>query len=273
MSIPYHDFGGDGPVLHFAHPNAYPPESFKQFGGALTARFHVVSQWNRALWPGSSPAEMNDWELIGDDLIRFFEQQGYRDVVGVGHSLGGVATLYAAVQRPELFRKLIFIDPVFLPPEVLAYAAANPEARGFKPMVERALKRRNQWADRQAAFDRFRRKGVFKRFSDAALWDYVNAATVDDPAGGVALRFPREWEARYYALPPLWVWAYVPRLTQPTLAIRAAETDTLFPAAWEEWQGLQPAAEFVEVPDVSHMLILEQPHTVADIILRFAAAP
>lgn len=270
-AIPYTDFGGDGPILHFAHPNAYPPEAFLQFCRPLTAAFHVVSQWNRALWPGSDPAEMDDWALIGDDLIRFLDQQEYRNVVGVGHSLGGVATLYAAVKRPQLFRRLVFIDPVFLPPEVLTFAAANPEARGFKPMVDRALKRRNHWQTRQAAFDRYRRKPVFKRFSDQALWDYVNAATVDAPAGGVSLRFPREWEAQYYSLPPLWVWEYVAQLAQPTLAIRATESDTLFSVAWAEWQQRQPGATFVEVPDVSHMLIMERPDDVAQIVLQFVA--
>lgn len=25
MSLPFHDFGGDGPLIHLAHANGFPP--------------------------------------------------------------------------------------------------------------------------------------------------------------------------------------------------------------------------------------------------------
>jgi pimeloyl-ACP methyl ester carboxylesterase len=91
--IPHHDFGGQGPILHFAHPNAYPPACFRQFLTPLTAHYHVTGIYHRPLWPGSRPEELTGWQLIADDLIRFFDQEGYRDVIGMGHSLGAVATI------------------------------------------------------------------------------------------------------------------------------------------------------------------------------------
>jgi pimeloyl-ACP methyl ester carboxylesterase len=139
----------------------------------------------------------------------------------------------------------------------------------FNKMVAGALKRRNRWDSREAAFARFRRRSVFDRLSDDALWDYVNSATRETENDAVELIFPREWEARFYAMPPQEVWAAIKQLTQPTLAIRAAETDTLFPQAWELWQELQPEATFVEVPDCGHMLTLERPSHVATIIQNY----
>ena len=100
-SIPSIDFGGNGRILHFAHPNAYPPAGFSQFLQPLTEQFHVYAVEHRPLWPGSQPEEMTDWTVIADDLIRFFDQMGWQQVIGVGHSLGGVATLYAAVSPPR----------------------------------------------------------------------------------------------------------------------------------------------------------------------------
>jgi pimeloyl-ACP methyl ester carboxylesterase len=268
-SIPFIDFGGNGRILHFAHPNAYPPAGFRQFLEPLTEQFHVYAVAHRPLWPGSKPEEMTGWRIIADDLIRFFDQMGWQQVIGVGHSLGAVATLYAAVSRPDLFSQLILIEPVMLPPAILQKIAENPDAGVFNKMVTGALKRRNQWESRKAAFARFRHKAVFDRFSDEALWDYVNSATQQTENGVFELAFPREWEARFYSMPPQAVWQAVEQLTQPTLAVRAAESDTLFPQAWELWQALQPDANFVEVPDCGHMLTLERPSHVATIVQNY----
>jgi pimeloyl-ACP methyl ester carboxylesterase len=268
-SIPYIDFGGNGRILHFAHPNAYPPAGFRQFLQPLTEQFHVYAVAHRPLWPGSQPEEMTDWTVVANDLIRFFDQMGWQQVIGVGHSLGAVATLFAAVSRPDLFSHLILIEPVFLPPQILQMAAQNPDAGVFNPMVAGALKRRNHWDSREAAFARFRRKLVFKRFSDEALWDYVNSATRETAVGDFELVYPREWEARFYAMPPQEVWQAIPQLTQPTLAVRAEDSDTVFPQAWQLWQELQPHATFVEVPDCGHMLTLERPSHVATIVLNY----
>lgn len=268
FQIPFIDFGGAGPLLHFAHANAYPPGCYRQFIEALMPHYRVLAIEQRPLWPHSRPEELDSWELLADDLIRFFEQEGPENVIGVGHSLGGVATLYAAVKRPSLFRQLILIEPVFLMPELLKMAAANPDAAYQMPLVQGALRRRDRWPSRQDAFERFRPKPVFRRFSDEALWDYVNHAACEDGSGEFVLAFPREWEARIYAHPPQHVWEHLPQVTQPTLAIRAAESDTVVPAAWQLWQELQPAATFVEIPDTGHMLTMERPSLVAQTILH-----
>ncbi len=71
--IPYDDFGGRGPVLHFSHPNAYTPRCFRRFLACLTERHHVIAGRHRPLWylspdapsvPG--PETFNDWNLIAD---------------------------------------------------------------------------------------------------------------------------------------------------------------------------------------------------------------
>jgi pimeloyl-ACP methyl ester carboxylesterase len=268
-SIPFIDFGGEGPLLHFAHANAYPPGCYRQFIKALLPNYRVLAIQQRPLWTGSDPQELTSWELLADDLIHFFEQVGLEDVIGVGHSMGGVATMYAAVKRPSLFRQLILIEPVFLPPEYLQLAAANPDAAYQLPLVRGSQRRRNRWPSRQAAFDRFRTKAVFGRFSNETLWDYVNHATHEDGSSGVALTYPREWETQVYAHPPLCVWDRIPQVTHPTLAIRGADSVTIQPAAWQLWQELQPEATFVEITNTGHMLTMERPSLVAQTILQY----
>lgn len=273
--IPCDDFGGRGPVLHFSHPNAYPPRCFRRFLGTLAGRFHVLAARHRPLWylsPGAPPVPgpetFNDWNLVVDDLLRFLDQERLEGIIGVGHSLGAVATLGAALREPERFRVLALIEPVFLSPHILAAVRADPAAAAGRKLVTDTLRRRDRWDDRRAAFHRFRGKPVFDRFSDEALWDYVNEGLHEDPATGeIALSFPREWEAAFYAYPPLDVWDDIPRLTKPTLAVRGEFSDTLFPDAWALWQSLQPAATFVEMPGVGHMLTMEAAGAAAGVVM------
>ena len=276
--IPFHDFGGSGPLLHFAHANAYPPGCYRQFLEPLTSQYHVLAAELRPLWPGSDPAELTRWELIADDLINFFDQQNLRGVLGVGHSLGGVATMLAAVKRPELFRALVLIEPVLLPPAMLEAAKeATLEQRMQFPLVQSAVRRRDQWASVEDVFARYRPKSVFAGLSDEVLWDFVRAGTRPcdpaDPSQGVTLAYPKLWEAQIYATLPQ-VWEPLPQVTQPLLGIRAAQSNTLFPEAWQLWQKKLPYATYIELPDTSHLLPLEKPQELADLILsHFATRP
>ena len=156
--IPYDDFGGRGPGLHYSHPNAYPPRCFHRFLSRLTGHHRVIAGHHRPLWylspdapaiPG--PEALTGWDVVAGDLLRFLDQQKMEGIIGVGHSLGAVATVKAALREPERFRALVLIEPVFLPPEVLAAYRANPHELDERPFVKAALRRRNRWESRQAA--------------------------------------------------------------------------------------------------------------------------
>jgi len=141
--IPFYDFGGRGPLLHFAHSNGFTPACFRQMMEPLLPHFHVLAVCHRPLWPGSQPEEMRDWNVVADDMLRFFDERGIEEVIGVGHSLGAVATMYAAVKRPSLFRKLVLIEPIFLPPPILQVVEANPDFMNTFPLVRNTRARRN----------------------------------------------------------------------------------------------------------------------------------
>ena len=268
-NIPFVDFGGSGPLLHFAHANGYPPRTFRRFLAPFTEQYHVLAVEHRPLWSDDDPQQLHTWHVIAADLIRFFEQEGFRDVVGVGHSLGAVVTMIAAVERPALFSKLVLIEPIFLPPHVLQALAVEPETMSSYPLVQATRNRRNRWPDRQAAFEHFRSKAVFSRCSDAVLWDYVHHALEETADGRLGLRYRREWEARIYSRPPLHVWDLLPLVDRPTLGIRGADSDALWSEAWERWQTVQSGATFVEFEDAGPLVPLEQPQRVAGVALDF----
>ncbi len=295
------------PWWHLAHANGYPPLAYRGLAAALAARAPggpVVGLRTRPMTAGAAAAaSLASWHPLADDLVAALDAldaaAATGPVVGVGHSLGAVVTLYAAVARPDRFAAVVLIDPVFLAPEALS-AVAGEGDDGPSPraaLVRGAVGRREAWADLDDVFAHFRPKPVFARFDDAALRDYAAAATrpigpgeavagpdgapvagpdvapvagpPGAPAAGRTLTIPRAWEAQIYRTPPADVWAVLPHLAVPTLALRGAETDTLSPAAWARWQALQPSATFVELPGVGHLLPFEAPAPVAAAIARW----
>ena len=110
--IPSIDFGGAGPMLFFAHANGYPPEAYRPLLTALTSDQHVSAILFQPLWPGSQPNGLRDWQPLVEEVIQWADEQAETDVIGVGHSMGAIAILAAALRRPELFRALIVLDPV-----------------------------------------------------------------------------------------------------------------------------------------------------------------
>lgn len=265
------DFGGNGPLLHIAHANGFPPGTYRSLAATLTDRYHVIGLPARPLWPGSRPEEIADWHPLADDLIRQLDELGLKEVIGVGHSMGGVMTLWAAVNRPDLFGAVVLIDPVILPPHWLVLARVLRRL-GIPPrpsLVRRTLYRRRTWPDRQACYDYFGAKPFFANWPPESLWAYVEAGTRDRPDGGVELVYPPEWEARLFASVPTDVWRAVPKLRVPALVIRSEHSQTFFPQAQQRMERRLPHARFVVVPDAGHMVPLERPAEVGAAIRQF----
>jgi pimeloyl-ACP methyl ester carboxylesterase len=269
--IPFDDFGGQGPILHLAHANGYTPASYKQLVSALADHYHVLAMRQRPLWAGSRPEDAPNVQVLVDDLIRFLEQEKLEQIVGIGHSMGAVITMLAARQRPRLFRALVLIEPVFLMPALIAAITAQPPTLTPDdiPVIRAARNRRQTWPSREEAFAHFRPKKVFADWPDEALWDYIWHGMHKNEAGDIQISYSVEWEVHIYNLMLVDIWAHLGQARCPTLAVRAENSDTLAPAAWELWRLHQPQATFVEVAGASHLLTMANPRLVADLITDF----
>ena len=274
--LPSLNFGGSGPELHFAVANGYPAPTYRRLLAALAETHHVQAMVPRPLWEGSRPEALATWEPLVEDLIQYLDERGARGWVGVGHSLGAVVGTAAALRRPDLFRALVLIEPVFLQPSLLALYGLFQRlglAGRVHPLVPGARRRRRTFESAAGMFDRYRRAAVFSRLDDAALRDYTEAALRPQPNAGEALTlaWTPEWEARIYETGPLNLWSGLKRLKPPMLAIRGGESDTFTAARVRALRQALPRARIVEVAGASHLVGLEQPEVVARLIREFLA--
>jgi len=59
----------------------------------------------RPLWLESNPRSLTHWSQLARDLAEELDRRGLRGSVGVGHSLGAVTTLLAAVEERALWSR------------------------------------------------------------------------------------------------------------------------------------------------------------------------
>jgi len=268
MIIPFHDFGGTGPIIHFAHANAYPPACYKQLFQPFLQDYKVIGMHQRPLWENSNPKKLKSWYQLADDLILFFEQQQLKQVIGGGHSMGGVVSIIAAIKRPDLFSKLILIDPVIIPNRFANFTSLIPQFLRKKiiPIAKLSAKRRDNWQNQQAVFDSFRTKKVFRSFSDSALWDFIKAGTKSDGNGRVTLTYPKEWETQIYITAPSLLNG-LKKLTIPIVAIKGQYSNVITADIWQEWKNAQPHNDFLEYPNSGHLVPMEYPKELGKWIL------
>lgn len=276
--IPSMDFGGTGLPLHFLHANGYPPACYRPLIERLVERYHVFGMLLRPLWPEADPRAIRDWKPFSSDLITYLTGVEGGPVIGLGHSIGAMVTLRGALERPGLFRALILIEPVLLPPSrvlQLRVAHALGIRLGGKRLVEGALRRRRHFDSLEQLFAGYRRREIFQHFGDAELRALVEGITRRSVDGGYELVYSPEWEARIYET-AIWndwsLWQGISKLKVPALFLRGADTDTFFVRTAEIIRQRNPAVRVATIPDSTHLVPMERPQAVFEAARDFLSS-
>lgn len=278
------DLNGNGLPLHFIHANGYPPECYKPLFELLKTEYRVFGMYLRPLWEDAKPEELDSWHPLTDDLLQFLASSDSKTgrgnpaptpVIGVGHSIGGMVTLRAALRDPGKFRALVLIEPViFIPRTLIAWdiiARRMGLVDRVHPMIAGAKKRRRTFDNLDIVFRGYRSRKIFRYMNDESLRVYIEGITKPSVNGGYELVYSPEWELQIYRTSMLDfdIWRDLPKLEVPTLILRGAETDTLYEDATRLIKRKQPKVQIETVNQSTHLLPLERPKEVFEIMQSF----
>ena len=262
----------DAPIMHIAAANGFPPQTYLPMLRAWLDDYRVICLPPRAMWSGQRPpADYQDWRTLADDLLAGFAAWNLRDVVALGHSMGAVVSLLAAIKQPQRFKALILLDPAMLPPAELERMgrAWRQQTVDKLPMAARAKGRRRFFDSRGEALAHFQTKPLFADWSDEALRLYVKYGT-QARAGqdGIELAWPPEWEAWYFSTVPLKIWETLPKLEGlvPTFILRGETSATFVKEAFENARQALPSAVCREVAGQGHLFPQSAPQTTSQMI-------
>ncbi len=171
-------------TLIFSHGNSFPASTYGVMLGSLRQRGFTVHAIEKYGHDPDYPVSDNWPHLVRQlaDFARAHTAAGGPPPWLVGHSLGGILSLMCAARHPELARGVVLLDS----PVVSGWRARGLGlAKRAPALMQRfspsqvARRRRNEWADREAVFEHFRKKKVFAAWDPQVLHDYVDHGTLD----------------------------------------------------------------------------------------------
>ncbi|GHE21488.1 alpha/beta fold hydrolase [Halomonas urumqiensis] len=250
--------------LLFAHANGFPGTSYRSLLAPLAERFDVTPLERLGHHP-DFPVGHN-WLALRDELLDHLAQVE-QPVIGVGHSMGGVLMAMAAHAAPERFRCVVMLDP----PLMLGLDAWGMKAAKWLGFVDRvtpagqSLGRRAAWPDRETMLVSLRRRGLFRRFTDQALRDYVEGGTrlLDD--GQAVLLYDPAVEVEIFRHLPDHLGDLPRRLKVPHAVLAGRDSDLLTPRRRKRLArhgvpvGLVPGSHMfpMEYPDETRQVLLD----------------
>jgi pimeloyl-ACP methyl ester carboxylesterase len=227
-----------------------------------------------------------DLRLVGEALLA---ETGEREIaLGLGHSFGGTLSLTAAAMCPDLYARLLMVDPVIIPKLTAAEMLARSNERG---LAAGARRRKHVFESRAAARAHFGAREIFAHWTPRALDIYVAEGLRDRPDGRVELKCSGESEAHVFeGAHTVDIFALAERVQTPTKILWAEKGHfsreiyealaALMPASANATANATPNATAnatanarVEPIDASHFALMERPDLIAAAIDSWCPTP
>lgn len=259
-------WGGDGPLALLHHANGFCKGVWAEVAVALAdAGWRVVAMDARGHGDASHPegAAAYAWDHFAEDLAAvaaaLAAERGAPLALGLGHSFGGTSMIGAAARRPELFARLVLVDPVVPPPGDAATAAAR--APHLRKLVEGARRRRHEWPSRAAARAWCRERRFFAAWRPEAIELYLLDGLRERADGSLELKCPGAVEGAVFAgSAGVDLFALAARVAAPTHILWAAGGD--FPRPVHEALAAALGRATLATADCGHLVPMERPDLV-----------
>lgn len=241
----------------FVHATGFNARTYTPFTRPLTEHFSVWGPDLRAHGWSSPPSDGQfEWTRLAFDVLAAVDHLGIArgELDAVGHSIGAAVLLLADAERPGLLRRMYGYEPIMWRPG----EAFGP---GENPLVAGAAKRREVFADRGEAMERFAGRPPFASVRADALHAYVTNGFEDLDDGTVRLRCRGGDESATYDGERV---STSDRVTgcQATVAIGKGTDDGFGNLGIPAFEAL-PNATLVEHADLGHFGPLQAPDRLA----------
>ncbi len=275
LKVSYYEWGDpQDPTILLIHATGMHGRVWDRTVEALPKGFHVIAVDQRGHGRSQSEDYLLDWSVMGKDASDFLIALDLKNIVGVGHSMGGHALLQAAIKHPDRFDRLLLIDPVIFPPEKYAEVGDKENPHPTKSPIAR---RRDQFANWQEMKSVFSEKTPYCNWMPDILENYCRFGLMpkqDDEGYCLACR-PDVEASVYIGHCSVNLLNEIPNITVPTTIMRAKDkdpdmTDKIdFSASptWEDLASLFPNAKDVPLKHLTHFIPMQEPALVAKYIV------
>lgn len=262
--------GSAGPLIHFLSGNGFCGGVYWPMLRALLPDYGLFTHDIEAQGDSDAPARFSGVSSVLQRIPQVMADQNLAggNLIGVGHSFGGALTLRVAAENPGLFKALVLLDPIVLPPPAF-FGLKLMSLIGRHPLSRPTRRRHDTWPSRPAVIESLRGRGAFKNWTEEALQCFAQYA-IREVSGEFKLACPKEIEAQIFES-PVYPWSAFRKVRVPILFLRGATSYEFFPWAERLAKRVNPRITFQQLPGW-HCFMQEDPVTAANAVREFLEA-
>ena len=199
----------DAPVrMVFLHANGFHGHAYRTLlePFARAQNIHILALDLRGHGGTTLEAKIenyHNWQIHVHDIAHILRQhvfsQASPKIILAGHSMGANVAILLAQAFDNNIEKVLAFDPV-IAPFMMHVIVRLPFGRQLMgrvfPIARQAGQRREHFESFEKAYQHYRSRGLFKKFTDEAVWDYVSVGFRQAQNGHVVMSCSALWEKR-----------------------------------------------------------------------------
>lgn len=250
-------------TINFLHGNGFCSKAYWPLLKRVASGYNLLLQDAVGHGDSDEGAGFESWQKSADHAAEVLLKEcvDTNNIIGMGHSFGGVLTLLMEAKHPGLFKKIVLLDPILLPKQIIDLTSSMPN-----PMVTKTRNRKSYWRSRDEAKQYFLSKTVYKNWTDESIEGFIDYALDGVGDGGVSLKCPPEVEAAIYDSSPEGLWAAIEAVDVDVHIIYGDKSYPFIEASCEQAKSLNSRISSAKVQG-SHCFMMEDPVSAADHVL------
>ncbi|MBA4397229.1 MAG: alpha/beta hydrolase [Syntrophus sp. (in: bacteria)] len=259
-------YDGHGPTLVMLHATGFLPWLWHPVARALSQTCRVIAPYFCDHRESDPEKGGLDWLVLARDFAVFCKGLNIEAPYLVGHSMGATVLAIAAAQYELAPAGMILIEPIFLPQDFYRVRIRVQD----HPLAAKAVKRRNHWRDEPDALAYLQSKPLFGKWDAEMLSLYVRYGMKRSEGRGLELSCsPKKEAALFMGGVRYDPWPLLPQVSCPVLVIEGEHSENRAFIDLQKAVSLFPNAAHRLVRDAGHLIPMEKPEEIADMIRDF----
>ncbi|MFT6919403.1 MAG: pimeloyl-ACP methyl ester carboxylesterase [Cognaticolwellia sp.] len=215
--------------------------------------------------------QMPNWQKMANTIAdAIYLQANVKEngpLVGIGHSMGGVITLLAAVKYPDLFSEIILLDPVLFQTEMIIAQQLMRATGAWRrsSLVKSVANRTAIWPSLANMKENIAGKSFYKAWHPQVISDYCEFSTHVSHQDSVTLSCQPSWEASIFGSYPKGLWRAIYNIKIPVEILMANKSYFFIPKAVKRAAKINKNIQWQKFGR-HHCFPMEQPLETAKVI-------
>lgn len=264
-TLPFLEWDSPGETLVMLNATGFTPWLWKPIAGSLWPEYRIIAPYLCDYRVTDPYAGGLDWHRLASDMKLLLDSLNIKAPLLVGHSMGGAVWAIAEGKFALQAQAMVLIEPILLPREIYQMKITLDQ----HPLAAKSIKRANLWSSREEARRYLESNPLFRSWDKEVLELYLEHGMVAGDEGIRLACSPRLEAAIFMGGLQYDPWDDLARIECPVLVVEGGASTNSQYVDLKKVAGALPQGKHLLIPAAGHLLPMENPAGMADIIGTF----